>query len=304
MNWEKKGMIFHTNNQFIWMKTHASFPIIEKLTSDIHRIYFSPRDEKNRSHIAFIEIDMNNPKEILRISKNPVMIPGKMGSFDDSGVMASSIVNYKGKKLLYYLGWNQGVTVPYRNAIGIAQSEDGGETFSRIFEGPIIDRSPTEPFFTASCEVKIEKDLFRMWYLSCTGWELKDGIPAPRYHIKYAESIDGITWKREGIISIDYRNENEWAISTPRVIKTGNLYKMFYSHRGEKSYRIGYAESIDGITWIRKDNKIGIDVSKGGWDSEMIEYPFVIEHNKKQILFYNGNEYGKTGIGYAILKQN
>ena len=302
MNWGKRGLIFHTDNQFSWMKTHASFPVIEKLTSELYRIYFSPRDEKNRSHVAFIEIDINNPKEILKISENPVMTPGKLGSFDDSGVMASSIVNYKGKKLLYYLGWNQGVTVPYRNSIGIAQSNDGGETFSRIFEGPIIDRSPSEPFFTASCEVKLEKGLFRMWYLSCTGWELKDGFPAPKYHIKYAESNDGISWKRDGIVCIDYKNKNEWAISTPRVTKTGNLYRMFYSHRGEKPYRIGYAESTDGINWIRKDEEIGIDVSQEGWDSEMIEYPFVIEHNNKQILFYNGNEYGKTGLGYAVLE--
>jgi len=77
---------------------------------------------------------------------------------------------------------------------------------------------------------------------------------------------------------------------------------MFYSYRGEKPYRIGYAESNDGITWIRKDDEIGIDVSQEGWDSEMIEYPFVIEHNNKQILFYNGNEYGKTGLGYAVLE--
>jgi predicted GH43/DUF377 family glycosyl hydrolase len=301
LNWEKKGIIFHTDNQFSWMKTHASFPVVEKLTSETYRIYFSPRDDKNRSHIAFIEININKPEEILRISKNPVMGPGKLGAFDDSGVMASSIVNHNGKKLLYYLGWNQGITVPYRNAIGIAQSSDNGETFSRVFEGPIIDRTPTEPFFTASCEVKIEKDLFRMWYLSCTSWELKDGLPSPKYHIKYAESDDGITWKREGKICVDYKNVKEWAISTPRVIKSDNAYKMFYSHRGEKPYRIGYAESDDGITWIRKDDEIGIDVSKEGWDSEMIEYPFVIKHVNKQILFYNGNEYGKSGIGYAIL---
>jgi len=301
VNWKKKGLIFHTNNQFLWMKTHASFPVIEKLNSELYRIYFSPRDEKNRSHIAFIEIDIRNPKEILRLSKESVMIPGKLGSFDDSGVMASSIVNHNGKKFLYYLGWNQGVTVPYRNSIGLAQSDDNGESFHRIFQGPIIDRTPTEPYFTASCEIKIENGLWRMWYVSCTGWEMRENSPSPNYHIKYAESNDGVEWNRQGIVCIDYKNNDEWATSTPRVIKEGNLYRMWYSYRGIQPYRIGYAESNDGIKWIRKDDEVGIDTSASGWDSEMIEYPFVIEHNKTKYIFYNGNEYGKSGLGYAVL---
>ena len=31
-----------------------------------------------------------------------------------------------------------------------------------------------------------------MWYVSGTGWEMKEGQPRHRYHIKYAESSDGI----------------------------------------------------------------------------------------------------------------
>lgn len=302
MNWKKKGLIFHTDNQFSWMKTHASFPVIEKLNSELYRIYFSPRDEKNRSHIAFIEIDIRNPKEILRLSKEPVMAPGKLGSFDDSGVMASSIVNHDGKKFLYYLGWNQGVTVPYHNSIGLAQSDDNGESFHRIFQGPIVDRTSTEPYFTASCEVKIENGLWRMWYVSCTGWEMRENSPSPNYHIKYAESNDGVEWNRQGIVCIDYKNNDEWATSTPRVIKEGNLYRMWYSYRGIQSYRIGYSESNDGKKWIRKDDEVSIDISASGWDSEMIEYPFVIEYDKTKYMFYNGNEYGKSGLGYAVLE--
>ena len=52
---------------------------------------------------------------------------------------------------------------------------------------------------------------------------------------------------------------------------------MWYSYRGD-AYRIGYAESVDGLEWERKDEEAGIDVSADGWDSEMIEYPCVFEH--------------------------
>ena len=41
-------------------------------------------------------------------------------------------------------------------------------------------------------DVIIENDLWRMWYLSCTKWEIREGKPSPNYNIKYAESKDGI----------------------------------------------------------------------------------------------------------------
>ena len=55
----------------------------------------------------------------------------------DSGAMPSWIVTHGGRKYLLYVGWNAGVSVSYRNSIGIAASGDGGKTFSRLYKGPI-----------------------------------------------------------------------------------------------------------------------------------------------------------------------
>lgn len=139
-----------------------------------------------------------------------------------------------------------------------------------------------------------------MWYLSCTGWTLRDGQPEHHYHIKYAESADGLQWQRDGHVAIDYANDSEYAISRPSVLRDGDRWKMWYSFRGE-SYRIGYAESDDGKNWIRLDHLVGLDVSQSGWDSEMIEYPFVFDHKGRRYMLYNGNGYGRTGVGLAIL---
>ena len=76
------------------------------------------------------------------------------------------------------------------------------------------------------------------------------------------------------------------------------IYRMWYSHRGE-SYRIGYAESPDGLTWARHDAAAGIDVSPDGWDSEMIEYPAVFTWQGRDLMLYNGNDYGRSGMGLA-----
>jgi hypothetical protein len=73
---------------------------------------------------------------------------------------------------------------------------------------------------------------------------------------------------------------------------------MWYSCRGS-SYRIGYAESGDGISWKRMDAGGGPDISDSGWDSEMTTYPVVLRHRNRLRMLYNGNAYGRTGIGAA-----
>jgi hypothetical protein len=120
--------------------------------------------------------------------------------------------------------------------------------------------------------------------------------------LKYAESFDGIQWFPTGEISLEFKCDNEYAISKPSVLKEDGIYKMWYSYRGDR-YRIGYAESEDGIHFNRMDETVGIDVSEFGWDSEMICYPHVFEHNGEKYMLYNGNGYGKSGIGLAILSK-
>jgi hypothetical protein len=109
-------------------------------------------------------------------------------------------------------------------------------------------------------------------------------------------------WERGGLVAIDFADEHEYAISRPSVIRDIDGWKMWYSYRGQ-SYRIGYAESEDGRRWKRLDHQVGIDVSVNGWDSQMIEYPFVFDHGGQRYMLYNGNGYGKTGFGLAVLEK-
>lgn len=300
MNWKKLGLLFNVNRNNFSMHSHAALPIAEHMLDDIFKIYFTSRDIDNRSYINFIIIDIKEPFHVLEISDKPVISPGNLGEFDDSGCMGSWIVNYKNKKYFYYIGWNLGVTVPFRNSIGLAMAEKG-ESFNRLYNGPILDRSKNEPHFVASSCVIIDKNIWKMWYLSCTSWEFKNGKSKHNYHIKYAESNDGISWVRDGSVAIDFKNNSEYAISRPCVIKEKDIWKMWYSYRGD-NYLIGYAESHDGKKWIRKDDEVGISLSKSGWDSEMIEYPFVFKHKNNTYMLYNGNEFGATGFGIAILE--
>jgi hypothetical protein len=79
---------------------------------------------------------------------------------------------------------------------------------------------------------------------------------------------------------------------------------MFYSIRTvSKGYRLGYAESKDGLNWIRKDEEMGLNVSKDGWDSKMVSYSSVVTFRDKVYMFYCGNNCGETGFGYAALEE-
>ncbi len=299
MKWKKLGHVFCPKGEAEWMSTHASVPFAEHLEGDLFRIYFTVRDIKSRSYTAYIDIDILNHTRILNVSAEPVLVPGALGEFDDSGSMACWLTKKNDVSYMYYQGWNLGVTVPFRNSIGLA-CRSGVERFRRYSPGPILDRSMFEPHFTATPCVIFDGLKWRMWYLSCTDWLLEGDSVKHKYHIKYAESDDGVNWIRKGVVAIDYAAENEYAISRPSVLYDGGVWRMWYSYRGS-SYRIGYAESEDGIKWQRLDSQVGIDVSSSGWDSEMIEYPFVFEHNGKLYMLYNGNNYGKTGFGLAVL---
>jgi predicted GH43/DUF377 family glycosyl hydrolase len=231
---------------------------------------------------------------------------GNKGAFDWAGVMPTDIITYKDKKYLYYIGWSLRQDVPYHNNLGLAISEDNGKTWNKFSKGPIFHTSYKEPGYIGTVEILIEEGIWKMWYLSCLDWTEVDGKMEPLYDIKYATSHNGIDWNPTGIVSIPLEN-NEGGISSCRVIKDNEKYKMWYSVRDKSdyrdnikhSYKIKTAISSDGINWT-KNNKIDLDVSLEGWDSKMVAYPYIIEENNKLIMFYNGNKFGQTGIGYAV----
>jgi hypothetical protein len=136
-----------------------------------------------------------------------------------------------------------------------------------------------------------------MWYVTATGWT-RGEQPRHHYHIKYAESADGIHWMRSGHVCIDYADASEYAISRPCVVKDAGRYRMWFASRGER-YTIGYAESRDGLTWTRRDDGRGLMPGGGEWEAEMVAYPWIVDDNGRRLMFYNGNGYGRTGIGAA-----
>jgi hypothetical protein len=304
--WKKGGHIFNVNQQWGWNKSHAQVPVVDILP-DRYRIYYATRNSGGQSTISYMEVCKDNLKKIEFVSHEPLLPLGNIGAFDDSGIMPSCIITVGTSKYLYYIGWTTRQTVPFQNAVGLAISEDDGRTFTKFSEGPIISINHKEPYFSGTSFVLYDEGMFKMWYLSCVKWEIFNGKPEPIYNIKYAESLDGINWNQTGKVAIELLND-EGGLVSASVIKENNFYKMWFGKRKkcnyrdtvENSYRIGYAESSDGIKWERKDAFASIDISNEGWDSQMISYPYVFKNNKELLMLYNGNGFGKTGFGFAV----
>jgi predicted GH43/DUF377 family glycosyl hydrolase len=306
MTWQKQGLIFKPNNAAGWMKTHAQVPT-PLVKEGFIRVYFSSRPEPNLSLTTFVDLDIEDPANILRLNPSPILDLGKPGTFDEHGIMPSCAVKNGSEVFLYYSGWSRSASVPYTNSTGLAISNDGGESFRKVSDGPILSKSIHDPYSATSPCVLKEADTWHMWYCSGTDW-LKIGDKYEHtYDIKYARSSDGISWSPQGTAVISRQSEFE-ALTRPFVIKRSAGYHMWFCYRGshdfrdgKESYQIGYAHSKDLQHWERSDGKAGISPSPAGWDSSMMAYPALAVAGDRTLMFYNGNGFGVNGFGYAVL---
>jgi len=296
--WRKLGRICEGLEIGDWAAGFAAVPTAVPLHGDVVRIYVSARDREQRSRPAWIDYDLS-ARRIEAVSQHPILPLGALGTFDDSGVMPTWVLPQQDGDLMYYIGWNRGVTVPFRNSVGLARQQADG-AWQKVYEGPVLDRTKDEPHFVASCAVLEDAGRFHNWYLSCTGWSGQEGAAKHHYHIKYARSGNPVSWERNGDIAIDFVGD-EYAISRPSVLRdTDGTWRMWFSARGHH-YQIYTATSKDGVQWTRQSAPV-LTASDTGWDSDMVCYPFVFDHGGARFMLFNGNGYGKSGLGLALLE--
>ncbi len=300
--WEKLGRILAPDGRYPWMSTvtGAAFavPAGDGALCDI---YVAGRDDKNRTRIGKIRIDLEDLARPAEIGAQAVLALGELGAFDENGTGYPCLVPHEGRMRMYYVGWMPTVLTPCQNHLGLAEQQADGN-FVRVSRAPVLERTDDDFLSMGSSYVLGDEGRFRMWYTSYVKWGETPDEPKHTYLIKYAESEDGIHWKREGQICIGPQHPLEFAICRPSVLKSGGHYHMWYATRGEK-YRIGYAVSEDGLRWSRRDDLAGIAPSGKGWDSHAVAYPHVFECRGRLYMLYCGNDYGRQGLGLARLKQ-
>ncbi len=315
MNWEKRGLIFDPYEHALPVGGAGFAQSPQSLIlHDRVRVYFSTRERdefgKYLSHVAYVDFDRQMHR-VIGVSHRPVIGLGATGCFDEHGIFPFSVFHDGERILAYTTGWNRKVSVSADASIGLAISHDDGETFQRYGNGPVMTACLNEPFLVCDAFVMREGDTYRMWYIFGCRWVTGSASEQPDrvYKIAYAESRDGIYWRRNGKPLIADRLHADECQALPTVIRLGDTYHMYFCYRdvhgfrtdSGKAYRIGYAYSGNGLAWTRDDDKGGIDVSADGWDSGMQCYPHIFECDGKVHLLYNGNEFGRHGFGLATL---
>lgn len=306
MRWEKKGLIFCPDGSLEWQHQFAMLPTPILIDSDRLRIFLGFCDKNMIGRIGYIDVYPSNPSKIICISQNPVLDVGNQFSFDDHGVVPTSIFRRDNVIYLYYVGFQLRSDIPYTMFCGLATSIDNGNSFTRLGNEPILPPSLAEPYARCGVHVMPESDCYRMWYIGSigNGWvEGDDGKLLPRYSMKYTSSELFDSWSDSASVSaLDFENADEHGFGRPYVWRCSKKYKMLYSIRTfSRGYQIGYAESVDGLKWIRMDHRSGLIPGEYEWESDSVSYPHLFSYKEKTYVFYNGNGCGKSGVGYAEL---
>lgn len=302
MKWEKKGVVLQPKKSKFWNQKYCILPtplFLEK--NGAIRIYYGTTDNSNFGRISFVDVNMENPSEILYEHDDYILDVGQDGTFDDCGVVPSCAIEVGQLTFLYTVGFQRTFKTPYMLFAGLATSSNQFD-FKRASQAPILPRSQNRHISQGAPCVIFDGGIYKMWHWFATKWVQIDGKPFMDYHIGYAESHDGLYWKMNDVCCLAPRPEkNEFAVARPWVFKIDSTYHMYFSTRYQgRLYRIDYAVSTDGINW-KRDLPAPFDVSDSGWDSEMICYPSIVKANEHTFMFYNGNNNGETGFGYAEL---
>jgi hypothetical protein len=302
VTWQKLGRIFDPNSSPRHPKliSHAANPLPVRLEGDIYRVFFSARDKSNRSSVGAFDFDLRR-RAVVREYFEPVFLHGPSGSYFAEGVSLANCYRIADRTYMLFMGWQRPSDGHWRGDIGrLNLNSDFSLT---LFDNdPLLGTSAKDPI-SLSYPWVIDDGAqgYKMWYGSTLKWE-SDGQEMVHV-LNLATSHDGHHWTRQGL-SVPYDLGRAQAFSRPTVHKdsSGNM-EMWFSYRGAlgQSYRIGHAFTDERGSWQLDIGEVGIDVSSAGWDSEMIEYPFVLDHDSQRYMFYNGNDYGRSGIGLALL---
>jgi len=299
--WENTGIWIDEKNLPSGYK-YLSLPIVFQIYDETYLIVTS-RDKFGRSIPFQTKIKSLEDIKNVVFEDKQLLEFGEFGHFDEDGIMACQVYSEGDRHYMLYIGWNKALSVPFRNAIGIAEWING--TWNKLYKGPILDRNWHDTCFVASpFLINLYEEGYRLFYLSCRNWEQRNNKLVHFYDITFADSKTLTHFNASGKLIISFNNQFEYAFSRPFVLKTDNCIQMWYSFRASQNnpyYNIGYAESTDGINWIRKDGDVSIKRYGDKKDDQDICYGYICFENGFKYMLYNGNGYGLTGFG--ILKE-
>lgn len=314
MAWDKLGRVFDPKDVMDseWWVSHAALPTPHVLDDRI-RVYVAAWDAEKRGRIAFVDLDRNDPTEVIGVSEEPALDLGEPGTFDSHGVNPSSVLVWNDKLYLYYIGWQRLTDVRYTLFTGLARAPGGveGRMFHRYSQAPLLDRKSGERYVRTAPVAKQIGHSIRLWYAAGDGWIDVGGKETPTYSLR-AMDMPTPTQPPSTSVEVLPVESHEIGIGRPAVDfnDESRRWEMWYSSRTRDGYRVLYAEAsqaglfVPGSQFRRMYGPASsqasfVKPSDDGWDSEMVCFPALVDVDGRRYMLYNGNDYGRTGFGLA-----
>lgn len=304
MSWVKKGLIFCPNGELDWAFDSFMTPCPWQKDDDTIRLYGGMRDAKGISRIGWIDTDIDNPANIKGVSEEPALNIGSAGMFDDNGVILGDIIEVSESELrMYYVGFQLVEKAKFLAFTGLAISNDGGNSFKRHSVTPVLDRCPKGPFIGAIHSItRLPDGTYRAWLSRGFDWQTIDGQTYPCYDCWTIKSDSGLKFDNHDAHQIIKPTGHEYRIGRPRANQRpdGSWELRATSDTITKQYQSYRFISSDGENFIRTDDVELPRGAPGDWDHGMTCYPSHFERSDgTRYLFYNGNDMGRSGVGFA-----
>ena len=213
--------------------------------------------------------------------RNPIIAPGKPGSFDSEHCVDPACLVWNSKFYLYYSALGDGP-----DSLGLAISDDG-LNFVKEEKPVMVGRAP---------EVVLKDGVIHMFYSMDN--------PKGGYEFYLATSKDGKHFIEEGPIFIP--SDKGWdskSLVTPRIFYENEVYVMAYAGDAEeKDYptNFGFAFSKDLKKWKRyQDNPVFSSGAADSWESKAIWYPEILKVNDTYYMWYEGYNGKCSQVGLA-----
>ncbi|MGB9595399.1 MAG: peptidoglycan-binding protein, partial [Candidatus Poribacteria bacterium] len=229
----------------------------------------------------------------IKHPSNPILDLGSPGSWDSVHVANPTVV-FDG---IIYKMWYTG-SDGKNTRIGYAYSSNGIH-WVKYSNNPVVDLGSwgtnKDSDVWSPCVI-FDGIEYKMWYTSFDG----------NIKIGYAYSSDGINWTKytnSPVLSIgSWGSWDDRGVWSPNVLFDGFKYSMWYTGWNGISTGIGYAESKDGINWIKPSKYPALDLgTTGSWDYHYVNNPSVLLINGKFRMWYSGCTSDELYmIGYAI----
>jgi hypothetical protein len=296
--WRKLGRVLEAAGTSL-SRTHVMLPT-PRVMSDRVRVFYASCDAEIRGRIFFADFEREPPFALMAVSPDPVFDVGPARAFDCDGANPSQLIEAEGRLGLLYIGWRRGpADAPYTLFAGLAFSGDGGLSFERQAE-PLLPPREGERLFRTAAFLDRDAQGYRLLYIGgdrfVTG---EGGRMTPVYSLMELRSDSPWLWPGAGkVLMAPDVAAGEVGFGRPVIVRRGTQERLMISLRTRAGYQLMESD-LPANPAGRPALTPVIPGPVEAWEAEMTCFGAPCAVGANELLFYNGNGYGSSGLGLA-----